>query len=200
MISADKVRDLLDRTEDNIKLIEVINSDFAAPTLNEWRYLARHASMALCAESAESREQNVAEVYDHLKRAYFDSCDVAVDCYLEAMRKKTRPFRGWTEVVCKASPRYSEWIAVMRKAQDAHEKAQHIHGEGRVAAFNSLDPCLAELGAVYKELNADEDGIAMAVRRAKADFLIGMAAKLGALAVAFIAISKAIIWLFSLLH
>ena len=78
MTSAERALSLIDRTEANIKRIEELQSAFAAPVLNEWRYAIRHV-VTMAAGGGEGADK----AEGHLKRAYFDSCDIVIDCQLD---------------------------------------------------------------------------------------------------------------------
>ena len=41
----ERLRDLLAKTEKNIKIIEAVNGNFALAVLNEWRYSTWHATI-----------------------------------------------------------------------------------------------------------------------------------------------------------
>jgi hypothetical protein len=71
MISANTALDLIDKTEENLKLIEQISGDFMAPVLNEWRYAIRHVISTFIKRDFSGIEAQ--KTIGHLKRAYFDS-------------------------------------------------------------------------------------------------------------------------------
>ena len=77
MTSSDSkmVLDLLERTEANLKRIEIYNKRFVCLSLNEWRYAARH----FATYNVTGSEEEQRKALSHLKRAYYDSCDVLID-------------------------------------------------------------------------------------------------------------------------
>lgn len=188
MTSTDCVRSLIDRTEANLKVIEQMGGDFVFPVLNEWRYATRHLVSIL--PDGELGEEDASKAINHMKRAYFDSCDILIDCQLYAISQVCERCRGYAEVVCKVIPEYSSWRESLRKAARLHREAQAIHGDERIAACESLVPCIEELDGILDKLTFHADEIVAAVRRAKANFWLSVIAKAAGIIVGAIAIVK----------
>lgn len=52
----------------------------------------------------------------HLRRTYFDSCDIAIDCLLKTLCGINRKCLGYAETVRKVAPDYPVWLERMRSA------------------------------------------------------------------------------------
>lgn len=190
MTSAETALSLVDKTEANIKLIEQISETFLAPVLNEWRYAIRHVltSFAKNDPSGEDAQKAVS----HLKRAYFDSCDIVLDCQLDALSLVHERCLGYAEAVVKVAPAYTSWLETMRNAQRLHREAQAKHDDEREAAFDSLAPTIKELDEILDKLSFRAEEISATVRRAKANARTTIAAKIAGIAVAALTLVKAI--------
>lgn len=165
MISANTALDLIDKTEENLKLIEQISGDFMAPVLNEWRYAIRHVISTFIKRDFSGIEAQ--KTIGHLKRAYFDSCDILLDCQLNILTAIHGKCLGYSENVSKIVPDYSLYLEKVRKAQTSHREAQNKHGEERESAFDSLLPAIQELDEILDTMTFHADDIAATIRRAK---------------------------------
>ena len=170
MTSADRALSLIDRTEANLKRIEELQSAFVAPVLNEWRYAIRHV-VSMSATSGVEADKAIG----HLKRAYFDSCDIVIDCQLNVIAAVQEKCVGYRKSVLEVAPDYAKWMDAARRAQNAHRAAQLKHGEEREDAFDSLSGTIDELDAVLSSLSDLSEEIALVVRRARFKFIIGTA-------------------------
>lgn len=170
MTSAERALSLIDRTEANLKRIEELQSAFVAPVLNEWRYAIRHV-VSMSATDGEEADKAIG----HLKRAYFDSCDIVIDCQLNIIAAVQERCVGYRKSVLEVAPDYATWMDAAKRAQKAHKAAQLKHGEEREAAFDSLSGTIDELDAVLSSLSDLSEEIAIAVRRAKFRSLVGAA-------------------------
>lgn len=169
MIFAECALSLIDRTEANLKRIEELQSAFVVPVLNEWRYAIRH--VVTTAGNGGDAETNKA--MGHLKRAYFDSCDIVIDCQLNVIAAVQGKCLGYRKAVLEVAPDYAKWMETARRAQKAHRAAQLKHGEEREAAFDSLSVTIGELDAVMDALASLSEEIASAVRWARFRFWLG---------------------------
>lgn len=183
MTSADRALSLIDRTEANLKRIEELQSAFVAPVLNEWRYAIRHVVSMSATSSAEADK-----AIGHLKRAYFDSCDIVIDCQLNVIAAVQEKCVGYRRSVLEVAPDYAKWMDAARRAQNAHRVAQLKHGEEREDAFDSLSGTIGELDAVLSSLSDLSEEIALAVRRAKFKFIIGTAVAIATIVSAGVAV------------
>ena len=195
MTSAECALALVDKTEANIKHIEQISSTFASPVLNEWRYAIRHVLTAF--SKNEPSGLDAQKAVSHLKRAYFDSCDIVVDCQLDILRKIHAQCIGYAETVRKVAPDYPAWLETVRDAQRAHREAQSRHGDGREAAFDTLAPVIERLDDVLDKMSFHAEEITVAVRRAKMDAKLTFTAKVAGIAIAALTLAKTVIWVFS---
>lgn len=165
MISANTALDLIDKTEENLKLIEQISGDFMAPVLNEWRYAIRHVISTFIKHDFSGIEAQ--KTIGHLKRAYFDSCDILIDCQLNVLVNLHKKCLGYYEIVSKIVPQYPSYLDKVRKAQSLHREAQNKHGDERESAFDLLLPAIRDLDEILDAMTFHADDIAAAIRRAK---------------------------------
>jgi hypothetical protein len=165
MISADTAFALIDKTETNLKLIEQISGDFFAPVLNEWRYAIRHIVSTFIQRDFSGLEADKA--LGHLKLAYFDSCDILLDCQLNLLRTFHQKCLGYSESVKKIIPEYPSLLETVRNAQKMHLSVQSKHDKEREVAFDSLAPIIDSLSDILNKLDFHADEIAVMIRRAK---------------------------------
>lgn len=76
--------ELLQKTEQNIKNIQIVGEVFVYPVLHQWLYATRHV-MRLLRGDTEGRELDSAIA--HLRRAYSDSCDILLTLKIERAHK-----------------------------------------------------------------------------------------------------------------
>ena len=165
MISADAAFALIDKTEANLKLIEQISDDFLTPVLNEWRYAIRHIVSTFIQKEFSGIEADKA--VGHLKRAYFDSTDILLDCQLNIIRMFHQKCLGYSEQIQKIIPDYPNILEKVREAQKLHRSAQSKHGNERESAFDSLEPTIATLTDIINKFDFHADEIAVLIRAAK---------------------------------
>ena len=155
---------LIEKTERNLKLIEEINGEFIYPALNEWRYATRHVASLL--ENPQENSQREKAV-GHLRRAYFDSCDILLDCLLERLHEYELCYHGYASIVSQIVPSFQEYNLAAREAQRAHRDAQATHGEEREVAYDSLVTHVESLLAFLDALATTEVTWAEDIRRQK---------------------------------
>ena len=174
MFSVDEVLSLVDKTEKNLKIAEHLTKLFVVPVLNEWRYGTRHVVTALKKECSDAEFQ---KSMGHWKRAYFDSCDIVVDCMLKRCADMNRRYYGYTDIVQSVVPRYCEYLAEMRDIQKRHLNAKLESDEtGRMNAYDDLSSILAKCDEMLAEIEKNETPIVAKVRRAKVKHRLGVAA------------------------
>ena len=163
MTTVELARSLLDKTESNLKRIDAFGDDFIAPSLNEWRYAVRHF---IRAEESSDTEKEWQCAIGHLKRAYFDSCDIILDCQLKVLQETTKRYKGYASQAAAVIPEYPKFMDRIREAQSMHA---HVGMESadRDAFYDALDPFIVDLQAIIEKLAANADEIEIAVRRAK---------------------------------
>ncbi len=142
MSFVDQALSLINKTEANLRRIDAFGEDFAIPSLNEWRYAIRHVVTA--AGKSGDAAQDWGKAIGHIKRAYFDSCDILLDCQLKVLIETNRRYRGHADQVAKILPDYPKWIGTIRRAQELHGKAD-LESDNREAAYDSLAPVIDEL-------------------------------------------------------
>ncbi len=109
----ESVAQLLDDTENNLKLIEDYSGDFFVPILNEWRYATRHV---IDSYFEPQNEATLQKIINHLKRARFDSYGMLLTLQLDHIRKLRLAVGGYSGIVQKHVSDWTEW---QLKIQDA---------------------------------------------------------------------------------
>lgn len=138
-LSSESIRQLVVETEANIKKIETFNVDFVCTTLNEWRYAVRHIVDIFC---GIEEEENRVQAINHLKRAYFDSSDILVDCLLEKFEMLHSEYKDYATAVRNCVPDYAQKLATVRAAKKLHATLRD--SEDRETHYSELkDSCVA---------------------------------------------------------
>lgn len=132
--SEEMLSSLMAKTEANIKRIESINGRFVSIVLNEWRYVTRH--MVRYHVSGENNE--IEKAIGHMKRAYFDSCDILMDVLLNRISVLDDEIRGYASIVATIVPGFNESRIAVHKAKEAHRTAGGTSGEDREKEYESL--------------------------------------------------------------
>lgn len=191
MFSVDEVLSLVDKTEKNLKIAEHLTKLFVVPVLNEWRYGTRHIVTALkngCSDAEFKKSMG------HWKRAYFDSCDIVVDCILKRCADMNRRYYGYTDIVQSVVPRYCEYLAEMRDIQKRHLNAKLESDEtGRMTAYDDLSSILAKCDEMLSEIDKHEIPIVAKVRRAKVKHRLGVAAAIATVVGAIIPLAAKLV-------
>lgn len=144
---------LIDKTEENLKRIEIINGRFICFSLNEWRYATRHVMRYhACGDAEESRK-----ALSHMKRAYFDSCDILLDCLLNRVSMLDDEIRGYANIVAQTVPDFQKSRVAIHAARDAHYSAQTISGNDREVKYDSLHSHCLELEQYLNNMSATQD-------------------------------------------
>ena len=141
--------ELVRKTEANIKRIEGLRRDFISYSLNEWRYATHHLCLAVCNGNEEDRKK----AENHLRRAYFDSCDIIVDCQLNRIAELESMFRGYVSTVAGLVENFAEKCKCVHEAQNIRRMTVG-GGADRTNAYTRL-ACLADkLDEFIKELES----------------------------------------------
>lgn len=144
---------LIDKTEENLKKIEILNGRFVCFSLNEWRYATRHVMRYhLSGDDEESRK-----ALSHMKRAYFDSCDILLDCLLNRVCMLDDEIRGYANIVAQVVPDFKKARIAIHAARDAHYSAQTISGDDREAQYGILCAHCLELEKYLDNMAATQD-------------------------------------------
>lgn len=155
------ILELLEKTEANLKRIEIYNKRFVCLSLNEWRYAARHfATFNVTHDADEERK-----ALSHLKRAYYDSCDVLIDCLLNAISRYDFEAHGFAGVLANIVPGFAESRLAVHTAKEAHFKAQSVGGDEREVAYESLAIHCVNLEKYLTNLEATRDFWAEDIRK-----------------------------------
>jgi hypothetical protein len=154
MTSSDgELLDLLDKTEGNLKRIEILNKSFVCLSLNEWRYATRHIVQYMVSGVQEEKHKALG----HLKRAYFDSCDILLDCMLNRISFLDDEIRGFANVVAPIVPDFDKSRIAIHAAKQAHFSAQSIPRDEREKAYDLLCGHCAELEKYLSNMDATKD-------------------------------------------
>jgi len=157
------VLNLLERTESNLKRIEIYNKRFVCLSLNEWRYAARHFATYNVTGSEDEQRKDVS----HLKRAYYDSCDVLIDCLLNAISNFDSEAHGYASILANIVPHFAESRLAVHEARRAHLVAQSVSGDERENAYESLSTHCEKLEQYLSNLEATRELWAEDIRKQK---------------------------------
>jgi len=158
---------LVSRTERNIKRIEVVGREFVVPVLNEWRYATRHVLTAVARDGdREASDAEWRKAVSHVKRAYFDSCDILLTCNLARAKEILDECAGYRSLVAQIVPEYPSLRAKILAAQKASLENDAVTADEKEARFESLDPVLADLSDAVLKLSASHDELQEEVRKA----------------------------------
>jgi hypothetical protein len=161
----DELFSLHNKTEHNLKIVEGFTNEFAVPILNEWRYGSRHIANSLTLDLAEEEQT---KALGHWRRAYYDSCDIVLNCQLERLSEYHRQWRGYTDVVKEVISEYAKHLVEIRRIQKIHREAKcSVHGSDRRQAYDSLQPSIDALSKILEEIEANKDAVDCAIRKAK---------------------------------
>ena len=166
-MSSDRVAllgSLLSKTESNIKLIQEFGRAFLCAVLNEWRYATRHVVNAMV---RPDDEEEIRKAESHLKRAYYDSCDILIDCLLQRIADYSREYIGYTGIVAALVPDFNQHNLEVRAAQAAHRAAKSCPSEKREDEYESLSCHVENLLKFAELLEATKDAWLEDVRKQK---------------------------------
>ena len=155
---------LLSKTESNIKLIQEFGRAFLCAVLNEWRYATRHV-VSLMMKPGD--EEETRKSVSHLKRAYYDSCDILIDCLLQRIADYSCEYVGYAGVVAVLVPDFNQHTIEVRAAQAAHRKAKSCPPEKREEEYESLTEHVENLLKFAELLEATKDVWMEDVRKQK---------------------------------
>ena len=161
--SDEEIIRLIDKTEANLKRIEKISGRFICFTLNEWRYATRH----IMRYHSSADVMDVNKAIGHLKRAYFDSCDVLLDCLLDRVSSIDDEIRGFAGIVAAIVPDFNKFRMAVHSARNAHLSAQTISGEERERTYDALDEHCRQIEAYLQNMDATKDVWQADIRKQK---------------------------------
>lgn len=161
---------LLDGTEANAKRIEAIKGEFPVPVLNEWRYATRHI-VNLLAKGAGQDELSKAK--NHLSRAYYDSCDMLLDCLLDRIREYDEAYGDYPEILAVTIPDYSRHRQAILDAHDIHSVSQGFVDDQKRERYAELAKHIQPLDEAVKAYDRSRDDIVTACRRARRKDFMG---------------------------
>ena len=184
----ERLRDLLSKTEKNIKIIEAVNGNFALAVLNEWRYSTWHV-LSACLDEEGKKEEQMARAERHLRRSYFDSCDLLLDCLLDRVGAWRHGISGYESVVTGVFPQYAAVIDAARAAQKASIEVDSYTSDDRVAKYTTLESSIVAMQTALEQICDAEPIVCSAIRKAKIktiwQFIIGIATITGVLIAIF---------------
>ncbi len=143
------VRELLDETERNIKLVELESCDFIVPVLNEWRYATRHVvNLLACPDDREELDKAVR----HLKRARYDSYDVLVTAQFMQLREFEDEIGHYADCVAKFVPDYAEWQ--MRLEDIRQRRRDALKSDSRETFYDCMRDANEQIGVYLGKLRS----------------------------------------------
>ena len=140
-VEIEELDGLLTKTEANLKLIQEVGGDFVYPMLNEWRYATRHIVNLL----VKPNEADFQKTIGHLKRAYFDSCDILLNCLLQNIADHYDAFRGYASIVNQIVPDFQQHNLRMHEAIRVRERIASAKGDARESEYDALAPYIVSL-------------------------------------------------------
>ena len=155
---------LLDGTEANAKRIEAIQGEFPTVVLNEWRYATRHI-VNYMEKDGDASERDKAE--NHLARAYYDSCDMLLDCLLNRIREYDEAYGAYPEILAATVPDYATHRQAIRNAHKIHSTSQGFVDAAKRERYAELAKSIEPLDKAVEAYDDAKDDIAKACRRAK---------------------------------
>lgn len=180
----ERLRDLLAKTEKNIKIIEAVNGNFALAVLNEWRYSTWHV-MSACLDDTGDKDEQMLRAERHLRRSYFDSCDLLLDCLLDRVGVWRHGISGYESVVTGVFPQYGAVIDAARTAQKTSIEVGSYTSDDRVSKYTCLESSIASMKIALEQIYDAEPIVRSAIRKAKIktawQFIIGIATIAGVL-------------------
>lgn len=153
---------LVRKTEANIKRIEWLRGDFISYALNEWRYATHHLCLAVC----DGSNDDMLKAEHHLQRAYYDSCDILVDCQLNKLAELELEFRGYVSSVAGLVDGFAEKCQCVYEAQRFRRMTVGI-GDDKTKAYSRLEELADKLDGFIKELEATHPYWADEIRKQK---------------------------------
>ena len=189
LFEIDRLLTLVDKTENNLRLIERFNGNFALPVLNEWRYSTRHILVANFKSDDAAAEANV-RAMRHLQRAYFDSCDLLIDCLLTEIRTRKESYRGYEATVLAVFPEYSEVLAKVRRSSTEVDCILSDKEHAREEKYLLLEPVIKELEEVVAVFDDHEVAVNIAIKKAWFKFVWQILIGLSSMAALIVAILK----------
>lgn len=179
---------ILDKTEQNIRRFEDVFGCFPDIVLNQWRYASRHVASLL--DNPQDTVQRQSAI-GHIRRAYFDSCDILVVCLLDKIGDLLDTFASVPEVPAKLISGYSEKRALLRRAQKLHREFKSFTPQEKDAQYDKLESVLSGLLAFYDELDAVYSDMLVASERQRREVSGAAVDKIGKWAAIFAGICGA---------
>ena len=87
-----------------------------------------------------TRKESGRKAESHLKRAYYDSCDILIDCLLQRIADYSREYVGYTGIVAALVPDFNQHNLEARTAQAAHRRAKSCPPERSLARLREVLP------------------------------------------------------------
>jgi hypothetical protein len=190
-----EVQRLLDAAEANITKIQWVEGEFAIPVLNEWRYVTRHVVSALFrTQSGEAKEadEEFGKAQNHLKRAYFDSCEILLFCVLGKIRDYLSKYDAYVRDVKDFIPLYSEQRQIALEAQRKCAATNEPDRDKRIENHRVLDGYSDKLVKFLEVLQDNAPACETAIRKRRTNDFIKLAASVCGIVGVFVAVAKAV--------
>ncbi len=155
---------LLDGTEANAKRIQALKGKFPVAVLNEWRYATRHIVNLL---EKDAGEEEMSKAENHLARAYYDSCDMLLDCLLDRIREYDEAYGDYPEILAATIPDYPLHRQAIRNAHKIHSTSQGFVDAKKRERYAELASHIEPLNKAVEAYDDARDEIVVACRRAK---------------------------------
>ncbi len=143
------IRDLMDETERNIKLVELESCEFLTPVLNEWRYASRHVVNLL---GLPEDGEELAKAIRHLRRARYDSYDVLITVQFMRMREMEEDIGYYADCVAKFVPDYAEWQVKLEEIKARRKDA--LKSDNRETFYAFMKDANEQIGVYLSKLRA----------------------------------------------
>lgn len=149
---------LVRATEQNISRITVISGRFAVPCLNEWRYATRHVA-CLLKDPNDTVQRDKA--IGHLKRAYYDSCDILLTILIDSLRKVFDDVGEYVDVANKVLPGFASWNSICAEAIHLQREAP----DDRYSRAIEMDKMSAKIIKLLDQADANRSNLLSSVAR-----------------------------------
>lgn len=134
------LRDFFVKTEYNVKRIERFSRQYPSPVINEYRYALGHL---IGGESGKIEEDDYEKARAHIRKAYYDSCDILLDwliCFGKQYFEKISRIRSLSEISGIDEVGYLQALKKAQEIRFAPDEPRSARKETRYAAIsNSID-------------------------------------------------------------
>lgn len=166
------IENLLEKTESNLKKIQITGEVFVLPVLNQWQYATRHMFLVL---KGDAPERELSCVFTHLRRAYADSCDVLLTLKIEKAHAFIKRYNGvWPGLL---NPEvFKTYVEAMYSGAAMQRDGNQFSPEDQVlpSRLDRMEATIAKMDACEKELQCFEPELEYALGRMRWRFAINI--------------------------